>query len=138
MKKSDSSRKTDKPTPSELRQIENEAVFRKANELTLKNLDKLKKMTKKEGIESLMPSNDMELHFFCECSDENCRKRIEMKLSTYKKLHKDRSKFILIPGHEATAIEKVVAKKATYNLIDKYVLPSEEPVKLNRTSVQNA
>lgn len=125
------------PSGSKQRQIENEAVFRKANEKIHKQLDKLTKQAKLEGHNALTLAEDLELHFYCECSDENCKARIPLKLSDYRELHKARSRFIVIPNHETTAIEKVVSKNDTYNVVDKFMTPPERPGSLNSTAVNN-
>ncbi len=122
----------------EKRQIENEVVFRKANEKVLEELKLLTKMAKSEGNASMAPDKDLKLHFFCECSDENCHERIVLTLGKYQDLHKDRSKFIVSPDHETAAIEKVVAKKVKYSVVDKFVTPSEKATTLNATTVDNS
>lgn len=124
--------------PAERRQIENEVVFRKANERVQKGLAKLGTSARNEGHDTLIPSEDLELHFYCECSDENCHERIVMALSKYKALHRDRSRFIVCPDHETTALEEVVAEKQRYSVVEKFVTPSEASTTLNVTSVNNA
>ncbi len=123
---------------AEMRQIENEVVFRKANEQVQKSLAKLKAMAVQDGHRTLVPDGSMELHFCCECSDENCRERIVMSLDAYRSVHNDRSYFIVLPGHETVAIEKVIAKSAKYSVVEKFITPSEKATTLNTTTVNNA
>ena len=137
MKKDKSRKRSTPPTLSEQRQIENEVVFRKANERVLKELSKLGKLAKAEGQDELIPDKNMILHFYCECSDENCRERIALPLSKYRELHKNRSKFILLPDHEAIAIEEVVMEKSDYSVVDKFLTPPETTTHLQKTPVNN-
>ena len=124
-------------TLSEQRQVQNEVVFRKANEAIQKEFDTIERIGKEEGVMSTLPDPKMVLEFYCECSDENCRERIAMPHDKYQALHKDRSQFIVIPGHDTKALEAVVAKKAKYSVVDKYATPSETATTLNATSINN-
>lgn len=117
--------------------LENEAVFRNANEKVSKGLEKLEKMATKSNLVGLT-GDDLELYFLCECSDENCTERIKMKASRYKKLHKDRKQFIVKPGHQAAVIEKVEDKKPSYTLVKKIKMPSEASTTLEASSVNNS
>ncbi|MES2971013.1 MAG: hypothetical protein V4702_01680 [Patescibacteria group bacterium] len=124
-------------SPSERRQVENEVVFRRANEKVQNSLDKLEKIAREERDDSFKSHPDMTLHFYCECSDENCRERIVLSLSKYQELHKDRSQFIVMPKHDIPSLEKVVSNKFKYSVVDKFVTPSEAANSLNVTSIQN-
>lgn len=119
------------------RQIENEAVFRKANEEVTQKLEKFSARATKEGDADLAPDGDMELFFCCECSDENCQERIAMKISTYKELHFDRHNFIVLPGHETNEIEDTIVKKKRFSLVRKFFKPPEDGVNLKQTPTNN-
>lgn len=136
--KKHNSHKSKAPSLSERRQIENEVVFRKANEKIQKGFDNIERLAKEEDFAVPKPDPDMILHFYCECSDENCRQRITMPHSKYKEIHKDRSQFIVQPGHATKALEEVVSKRAKYNVVDKFVTPPETSTGLNATSISNA
>lgn len=123
-----------KKSLTEQRQIDNEAVFRKMNEQSTASIKSVNKMAKEDGYPTLINNEDMELHFFCECSDENCRERIILPASEYESLHKDRKKFILKPGHHAKAIEKIVSKESKYNVVKKFKKPPEQVGKLQKTT----
>jgi hypothetical protein len=129
----------DKPiTASERRQIENEVVFRQMNEKVEKGLKKLDKMAKAEGYHTDLQVDDMVLNFYCECSDENCHQRIPLTLKKYEELHDNRKKFIVIPGHEVAAIEKVVAKKSHYAEVKKFINPPLVASSLKSTNIDNS
>ena len=119
---------------TEQRQLENEAVFRKANEQTTESVKELKEIAKEDDQLSLIHDEDMKLHFFCECSDEDCQDRIVITTSRYEALHKDRKQFILKPGHDVKQIEEVVFKNPNYHVVKKNRKPPEQVEKLQQTS----
>ena len=69
--------------PSARRMAENEVVFRTYNETMQQGLVDLAQVAKEDRQEHLMLEAHEELHFYCECSDENCRERIIMPPQTY-------------------------------------------------------
>lgn len=121
------------------RKIENEVVFRKANERAQKSLKQVQDDAKTNSDDSLaFNDNDIKLHFYCECADENCKSRIVMIPKKYQQLHSNKKAFIVLPGHEVSEIEKVLKKQSSYNLIEKYTVPPFDHPSLNVTDVQNA
>lgn len=124
-------------TRSERRQIENEMIFRRSNEKVVDTLDELDEMHAEDGNFDLMKDEDLELHFNCECSDENCVARIPLALTKYQEIHKKRDVFIIIPGHEVDSIEKVVDKTSAYTVVRKNQLVAETSGKLHATDIDN-
>lgn len=122
---------------SAYRMTENEVIFRQHNERVQKGLEKLFNDTKNEDRDLLGDTNDIPLHFMCECSDENCQKRIIMKPSKYKKLHKTSSHFIILPGHGVASIERIVHEEPDYMVVEKYLTPPKKAKRLNKTDVDN-
>ncbi len=57
--------------------------------------------------------------FVCECSDMSCMHRIEAQLDDYEKVREHATYFILAPGHEAAAFERVVTRRRGYWVIQK-------------------
>lgn len=123
---------------AERRQIENEMIFRRFNEKVGDGLDALDAMHIEDGNEHLIRDEDMSLHFKCECSDENCAKRIPMLLSDYQKIHSNRDMFIVLPGHQVDPIEVVVTESSAYNLVIKNNTIPEPSGELNKTSIDNS
>lgn len=107
---------------SERRLAENELLFRNANEKVRESLEKLKNSDEAKAVPSLA-KNDIPVHFYCECSDKKCRKRIIMKPDEHKKLHQNSSQFVLIPGHEITSIERVMKTEDDYVVVEKLITP---------------
>ena len=88
----------------------NEAVFREVN----------------ERIESLAETFDLQsdqLDLVCECGDASCVQRISMTGAEYEQLRSDARQFAVHPGHEKLDVEKLVEKRAGYNI----VLKTKEP-----------
>lgn len=122
---------------AERRQIENEMIFRRANEKAGDDLTALDAMHIEDDNVDLIRVEDFILHFMCECSDENCTKRIPMKLSVYEKIHGRRDMFVVLPDHQVDPIENVIEKTPTYNIVKKNNYTPEPLGGLNNTPVNN-
>jgi hypothetical protein len=122
---------------AERRQIENEMIFRRTNEKVGDDLGVLDEMHIEEGNPDLVWDESLELHFKCECSDENCEIRIPMLLEDYKKIHIDRDTFMVVPGHQINVIEKVLEETADYNVVKKNNSTAEPSDVLNVTDINN-
>lgn len=125
------------PIP-ERRQIENEMIFRRANEKVGTDLDDLDDLHAKDGNRHLIRDEDLILEFRCECSDENCDARIPIKLSLYQKIHLDRDSFIIKLKHQVEAIEEVILTELTYAVVKKNNSTPEPGSKLNTTTIDNS
>lgn len=128
-------------TPSEQRLAENEAIFRKLNEQVIAGVEQTNRLAREDNqpeFSVTSKSDDAPLQFFCECADENCTGRVSMNLLEYRKIHKNRKRFVILPGHEVTSVEKVVFEKPTYTVVEKGETPPENPKTLNPTSVRKA
>ena len=122
---------------TERRQIENEMIFRRANEKTSDDLGALDEMHVEDGNVDLVRGEDLLLHFLCECSDENCTIRIPMKLSEYETIHARRDTFIVLPDHQVDPIESVIKETPAYVIVKKNNSTPEPSGGLNKTSVNN-
>lgn len=122
---------------AERRQIENEMIFRRANEKVGDSLDALDAMHIEDGDINMIRDDDLLLRFKCECSDENCNDRIQLKLSEYKNTHTDRDTFIVLPNHQVKMIEKVIRTEPTYSVVRKNNSTPEPGKDLNDTTINN-
>ncbi len=122
----------------ERRQIENEMIFRRANERIGHDLDELHADFIEEGHPELARNTDLLLHLRCECSDENCDARIPIKLSVYQTIHENRNAFIIKLKHQVEAIEKVIKTEDDYSVVEKNKSTAEPNNTLNVTSVDNS
>lgn len=118
---------------SERRMAENELYFRKQNEKVVNRIKSHQKTAKEEGVKDI-DIEDNNLQFICECSDNDCRKRITMKAKEWTNIHSKDDIFIVYPGHVVDSLEKVIDKKKGYDVVEKFIVP-EEPEKLNQVNV---
>lgn len=123
---------------SERRQIENEMIFRRANEVIGDSLNKIDVNHREDGNPGLVRDKDILLHFKCECSDENCEARIPIKLSVYQTIHENRNAFIIKLKHQVEAIEKVIVTEDEYSVVEKNNSTAEPGKTLNKTSIDNS
>lgn len=79
----------------------------------------------KERLEQIRVEDDEDpeapFRFFCECSDLDCRERIEIRPRRYEAIHADTERFVLLPGHEIPAVETVVGEEDGYLVVRKIV-----------------
>jgi hypothetical protein len=94
---------------SEHRLAEHEVIFRDANLYVANFIED----AQGKSIKTLLP-------FYCECSNKNCRERIELTPKNYKSLHGGIRQFIALKGHETPEIEKIVMRKKGFNVIEKF------------------
>ena len=123
---------------SERRQIENEMIFRRANEAVGDNLDEVDANHIEDNDPQLIRDDELQLHFKCECSDEDCDARIPIKLSTYKEIHENRDAFIIKLKHQVEAIEKIILSEETYSVVEKNHSTAEPNDTLNKTTIDNS
>jgi hypothetical protein len=57
--------------------------------------------------------------FVCECADPNCTDRVDATLDEYEEVRADGATFMLTPGHEQEDIERVVADRGRFNVVEK-------------------
>lgn len=119
------------------RLVENEAVFRKHNEKVESVFDELKQIASEEGQHDIAETDDMVLDFYCECSDEDCKKRVTLSLGQYSQIHANRNQFTIVPGHQVGAVEKIVSKTKQYYVVEKFIVPPVNPTDLNKTPINN-
>ncbi|MBA3758370.1 hypothetical protein H0X10_01945 [Candidatus Saccharibacteria bacterium] len=123
---------------AEQRQIENEMIFRRANEKVGDDLDELNALHIEDDNPHLISDDDLLLQFKCECSDENCSARIPIKLSTYQKIHVDRDSFVIKLKHQVEAIEEVIITEEEYSVVKKNNSTPEPGADLNVTTIDNS
>lgn len=122
---------------SDKRKIENEVFFRQNNEKVAKGFNELKQIAEAEHDKEWVNQADESIGFFCECSDENCRKRVELKPSEYLSLRKNRKQFIIFPGHDIPNLERKVKSKSTFQVVEKYTVPDKPVDNLKPTDINN-
>ncbi len=122
---------------NERRQIENEMIFRRANEVVGTDLDEIDAHHRKDGNPGLVRNDDILLRFKCECSDENCEARIPLELNVYQKVHQNRDTFIVKHNHQVDTIEKLLYSEPNYSVVKKNNSTPEPDDELKKTSINN-
>ena len=103
----------DEPTPSERRLVENEQIMESLNRRLEERIEEIRSESGGDP--------DADVRFFCECSDIACRGRIALEPSRFEEIHRDPALFIILPGHENSAIEKVVDTWGDHVIVRKTV-----------------
>jgi len=87
------------------RAARNEEIFRGVNE-------RIQEGAEQHEVKAPLP-------FHCECGRGSCLGTIEIPPPVYDSVARERYRFILIPGHEDAAIERVVERQPTYVVVEK-------------------
>jgi hypothetical protein len=74
--------------------------------------------------ESAQRFNSSESEFVCECADPTCTERVAASLDEYEDVRHDGTYFLLVPGHEDTDVERVVARPRPRLMVVKKVEPN--------------
>ncbi|HEX3224989.1 MAG TPA: hypothetical protein VHQ89_02740 [Gaiellaceae bacterium] len=81
-----------------------EAVFRDVNERIAETAERF---------------DAQSTEFVCECADPNCAHRVEATLEEYEEVRTDATTFMLVPGHAHGDIERVVADRGRFQVVEK-------------------
>jgi hypothetical protein len=87
------------------RAARNEEIFRDINQ-------RIEEGAEQHRVESPLP-------FHCECERASCLGTIELAPPLYERVVRERYRFVLIPGHEDAAIERVVECQPGYVVVEK-------------------
>jgi hypothetical protein len=82
-----------------------EAIFREVNEAIARTA---------ENFEA------EEADFVCECANPDCAHRVTASLAGYEQVRSDGTHFMLVPGHEVPSVERVIARKPGYWVVEKF------------------
>lgn len=123
---------------SEQRMAENEVVFRQNNEKIQRGFESIKTVAIEEKEAASYERYDNPVPFYCECSDENCHKRVQLSPSRYREIHIKRNRFVIVPGHQVVSIEKVITEEKEYSIVEKLIPPPVSAEKLQKTEVDNS
>ena len=58
--------------------------------------------------------------FVCECGRDNCVEIVQVSRSQYEAVRSNPSRFVILPGHEDVAAERVVDRKGRYWVVEKF------------------
>jgi hypothetical protein len=63
---------------------------------------------------------DQRIDVLCECGRPGCRGVITLTVADYERVHAQKDRFVVVPGHESTEIENVVEERDGYFVVDKF------------------
>jgi hypothetical protein len=89
------------------RLAENEILFRQVNEQIANKLD--------------VERGPRAFDVVCECTNRDCMKALTIEASEYEWLRQNPLRFVVLPGHEAPAVEDVVERHSGYLIVEKHV-----------------
>src|SRR4051812_24999049 len=72
----------------------------------------------------------------CECCNEACLAPIEITLDQYEQVRRFPTRFLLLPGHEEPATERVVEQQNSYAVVEKTGVSGEVAVRLDPRRVK--
>jgi hypothetical protein len=56
----------------------------------------------------------------CECGREDCDGMLSLTVAEYEEFHRQRDRFVVLPGHNTPDIESVVEERDDYLVVDKF------------------
>jgi hypothetical protein len=86
----------------------NETVFRAANR-EIEHADEAAGGGAQQVIEVL-----------CECGREGCSGLIALSIADYDDAHSQADRFVVLPGHQSSDIERIVEERPGYLVVDKF------------------
>jgi len=86
--------------------IENEKLFRTANERLA------------QRVEDLVAPGQF-IPFLCECIDDTCMARIELRPEEYEEVRSDDEHFVIAPGHARLDGERIVEEEDRFSIVTK-------------------
>ena len=118
--------------------VENEVIFKERNETIEAGFVALEKIGAEDNQLDMTVRPITPIHFYCECSDENCLKRVVLTSVEYNKIHTQINHFMIMKGHEVSAIEKVVETHKNYIIVEKFDKNPTSGSGLNHTELDNS
>jgi hypothetical protein len=94
------------PRARDTRLAENEVRFRQRNE-------EIAQLARRQA-------PPLELTVVCECSDSDCTRTLTMPYAEYEWLRQDPVRFVVLPGHEAPAVEDAIERHDAYVIVAKH------------------
>ena len=92
-------------TPREERLVNNEALFREANE----------RMAGWEEQHTEEPAEP----YFCECADPECRQKVRLHQHEYEAVRSNSRRFFVVAGHEIPDVETVIEEHDGWFVVEK-------------------
>ncbi len=94
-----------------MRIARNEHWLRQANE-------RIERASKTLADEGFGRDRD-EVEFMCECGRRLCPETIPMTVAEYESAHAQPDRYVIVPGHETPALERIVESHGRYDVVEK-------------------
>jgi hypothetical protein len=91
-------------TPDAARAAHTESLFRSVNE-------RIAETAQDAPVDSTL--------FICECRDPDCTQGVHLTLEQYEDVRSEPTHFIVKPGHEDPAVERLVEREYNHDVVDK-------------------
>ena len=92
---------------------ENEVIFREVNE-RVRETNETFDVTVRDA------------EFVCECGTATCVERVRMSLADYERVRAQPTTFLIVPGHDAADVERVVRREERFWVVRKEARVAEE------------
>lgn len=89
------------------------------NERTLRDVNRRIKASTASLIDEGFARGQSEADFFCACGRRDCSTLIRLRIEEYERIHDEPHRFIVVPGHENRAIERVIDVRPDYVVVEK-------------------
>jgi len=67
---------------------------------------------------AIVPAEQL-IPFLCECADDACFGRVDMSLSDYDDIHRDRDRYAVLHDHQVVDGETIVEQRALFDIFTK-------------------
>ena len=67
---------------------------------------------------AIVPAEQL-IPFLCECADDACLGRVDMSLSDYDDIHRDRDQYAVLHDHQGVDGETIVEQRALFDIFTK-------------------
>ena len=104
---------------TEIRRARNEALFREVNE-------RIEAISKGFAEGEQQPER---MGLVCECGRQECTEMLEAAVAEYEAVRSNPRRFLVLPGHEQTDIERVVERNSRFFVVEKFEDASEVAIK---------
>jgi hypothetical protein len=94
--------------PRDGRIAKNEVVMRAAN-LEIQHAE-----------EEVGSGSQRRFDVLCECGREDCEGMLTLTIAEYEEIHRERDRFVVLPGHNTPEFESVVEERGGYLVVDKF------------------
>jgi hypothetical protein len=89
------------------------------NERRLRAVNRRIEASTTELIAEGFASGRSEAEFFCACGRPDCTALIRLAVEDYERIHREPHRFLVAPGHETPAVERVVERHDGYDVVEK-------------------